>query len=225
MNIAIAGGGKVGYYLVKTLLPNRHNISIIEEKAGDCLKIADELDISVVHGDCTDIEVLAESGLAGADVFIAVTGQDEDNLIACQLAKRNYKVRRVIARVNNPKNISVFEKLGVDLALSSTSIFAELIEKELNYDGVRTLIRLQRGDMAIVELQVHAESMGCSLKIKDMHLPTECVLISIMRGENSYIPNGHTAIRAGDILYAMCKQGTESQLRAYFSEPAPRRAP
>lgn len=220
MNIVIAGGGKVGYYLVKTLLPNRHTISIIEQKGPDCLKIADELDVAVVQGDCTDIEVLAESGAAGADVFIAVTGQDEDNLIACQLAKRNFKVRRVIARVNNPKNISVFEKLGVDLALSSTSIFAELIEKELDYDGVRTLIRLQRGDMDILELSVVAGATGCEKKIKDMALPKESVLIAIIRGETSYIPNGHTIIRAGDLIYAMCKQGTHSLLKAYFSKPA-----
>lgn len=221
MNIVIAGGGKIGYYLVKTLLPNRHTISIIEIKEPDCLKIADELDVSVVHGDCTDIDVLSESGVSGADVFIAVTGQDEDNLIACQLAKRNFHVRRTIARVNNPKNISVFEKLGVDLALSSTAIFAELIEKELDYDGVLNTIRLQRGDMAIVELTVKAGSSGCGLKIKDMLLPTESVLITIVRGESSYIPNGHTVIREGDILYALCKQGSHPELTDYFSKPAP----
>ena len=222
MNIVIAGGGKIGYYLVKTLLPNRHTISIIEVKEQDCLKIADELEVAVVHGDCTDIEVLSESGVAGADVFIAVTGQDEDNLIACQLAKRNFQVKRTIARVNNPKNISVFEKLGVDLALSSTSIFAELIERELDYDGVLTMIRLQRGDMAIIELTVKAGAMGCGLKIKDMTLPTESVLITIIRGDSSYIPNGHTVIRAGDVVYALCKQGSHAGLVDYFSKPAKR---
>jgi trk system potassium uptake protein len=225
MRIVIAGGGKIGYYLVKTLLPNRHTISIIEKKEPDCLKIADELEVAVVHGDCTDIDVLSESGVAGADVFIAVTGQDEDNLIACQLAKRNFCVHRTIARVNNPKNISVFEKLGVDLALSSTSIFAEVIEKELQYDGLMTMIRLQRGNMAIVELTVRGDSPGCGLKIKDMSLPTESVLITIVRGETSYIPNGHTIVREGDILYALCKQGTHPELTAYFGKPAPKERP
>ena len=220
MNIIIIGGGKIGYYLIKTLRPNKHRITIIEKEAAYCKKIANELDVSVVHGDGTDIQVLEDCGVMGADVFIAVTGQDEDNLIACQLAKRNFKVKRTIARVNNPKNISVFEKLGVDLAMSSTALFAELIEKEIDYDGVRTMIRLQRGDMVIVELTVAAGSAGCGKKIKDMTLPTESVLISIMRGETSYIPNGHSVVRQDDTLFALCKQGTYSELTAYFSLPA-----
>lgn len=220
MNIIIVGGGKIGYYLVKTLRPNRHRITVIEKEPFYCKKIANELDVAVVHGDGTDINVLGSCGVMNADVFIAVTGQDEDNLISCQLAKRNFHVRRTIARVNNPKNIAVFEKLGVDLTLSSTALFAELIEKEIDYDGVRTMIRLQRGDMVIVELTVVGGSAGCGRKIKDMALPTESVLISIVRGETSYIPNGHTVVREGDTLFALCKQGTHIDLTDYFSKPA-----
>ena len=220
MNIIIVGGGKIGYYLVKTLRPNRHRITVIEKEPFYCKKIANELDVAVVHGDGTDISVLGNCGVMNADVFIAVTGQDEDNLISCQLAKRNFRVRRTIARVNNPKNIAVFEKLGVDLTLSSTALFAELIEKEIDSDGVRTMIRLQRGDMVIVELTVVAGSAGCGRKIKDMTLPTESVLISIVRGESSYIPNGHTIVREGDSVFALCKQGTHIDLTDYFSKPA-----
>lgn len=91
----------------------------------------------MVHGDGTDINLLSEAGAQHADVFIAVTGQDQDNLIACQLAKRNFHVRRTIARVNNPKNIAVFEKLGVDISVSSTSIIAEMIEKEIDFSAVK----------------------------------------------------------------------------------------
>jgi len=221
MNIIIIGGGKIGYYLVKTLLPNKHRITIVEKEPAYCMKIANELDVAVIHGDGTDIDVLQNCGTMGADVFIAVTGQDEDNLIACQLAKRNFKVKRTIARVNNPKNIQVFEKLGVDMAMSSTSLFAELIEKEIDYNGVRTMIRLQRGDMVIVELTVLGGSAGCGKKIKDMTLPTESVLISIIRGDASYIPNGHTIVREGDTLFALCKQGTHVELTDYFSRPDP----
>jgi len=216
MNIIIVGGGKIGYYLVKTLKPNKHKITIIERDTEYCRKIANELDVAVVRGDGTDINVLEDCGVAGADVFIAVTGQDENNLIACQLAKKNFHVKRTIARVNNPKNIVVFEKLGVDLAMSSTSLFAELIEKEIDYDGVRTMIKLQRGDMVIVEFTVNSHSEGCGKKIKDMLLPTESVLISLIRGETSYIPNGHTVVRDGDTLFAMCKQGTHTDLMSYF---------
>ncbi|HOK42102.1 MAG TPA: NAD-binding protein [Thermoclostridium caenicola] len=137
MNVFIIGAGKVGYYLVKTLLPNKHKITVIEKNQEYCSKLASDLEVAVVHGDGTDINLLSEAGAQHADVFIAVTGQDQDNLIACQLAKRNFHVRRTIARVNNPKNIAVFEKLGVDISVSSTSIIAEMIEKEIDFSAVK----------------------------------------------------------------------------------------
>lgn len=216
MNIIIIGGGKIGYYLVKSLLPNGHNITIIEKSEESCKKIADELDVSVVHGDGTDINLLSEVGCEDADAFIAVTGQDENNLIACQLAKKNFNIKRTIARVNNPKNISVFETLGVDLAMSSTTLFAELIEKELDYKGVRTLARLQKGNLVMSELTVAKGSEGCGKKVKDMVLPKDCILITVIRSDVSYVPNGHTAIREGDTLFALCKTDNQKELFTYF---------
>lgn len=133
MNIVIAGGGKVGYYLAKTLLSYKHTIMVIEQQKVLCEKIADDLNISVLTGDATDVDVLSTAITDQTSIFVAVTGQDEENLIACQLAKNNFGVKKTIARVNNPKNIKVFEKLGVDTAVSSTSIIAELIEQEIDY--------------------------------------------------------------------------------------------
>lgn len=216
MNIVIVGGGKVGYYLVKTLLPNGHNITLVEQLEESCKKIADELEVSVVHGDGTDIDILSDIGVEDADVFIAVSGQDEDNLIACQLAKRNFNVRRTIARVNNPKNTEVFEKLGVDMVMSSTALFAEMIEQELDYAGVRTLLKLQKGNLVFSELTVAKGSAGCNKKVKDLELPNECVLVSVVRGDASYVPNGHTVIRENDTIFTLCQAVSQKALFEYF---------
>ncbi|NLD47490.1 MAG: TrkA family potassium uptake protein, partial [Clostridiaceae bacterium] len=151
MYIVIAGGGKIGYYLTKTLLPYKHKIAVIEPQEELCRKLANELRIPIINGDGTNIDTLSEVELEKADTFIAVTGKDEDNLIACQLAKRNFGVKRTISRVNNPKNIEVFQKFGVDIVLSSTSIIADLIEQEIDYSGIKTLMRLKSGKLVISE--------------------------------------------------------------------------
>lgn len=217
MKIIIIGGGKVGYYLVKTLLPYKHKITIIEKTTEFCNKIASELDVEVIIGDGTDISLLSQLGVDKADVFIAVTGKDEDNLIACQLAKRNFHVARTIARINNPKNISVFEKLGVDLAVSSTSMIAEMIEKEIDYTGVKTLVKLRKGNLVLTEIVVTKKSSTCNKKLRDINLPAEVVIISVIRGETTYIPNGHTVLRENDTVFLICKQDNQQEVIDYFS--------
>ncbi len=217
MDIVIIGGGKLGYYLVKTLLPYKHKITIIEKTTEYSKKIALELDVEVINGDGTDISLLEELEVDKADVFIAVTGKDQDNLIACQLAKRNFNVERTIARVNNPKNISVFEKLGVDLAVSSTSMIAEMIEKEIDYTGVKTLIKLRKGNLVLTEIVVSKKSPSCNKKLKDIDLPSEVVLVSVIRGETTYVPNGHTVIREDDTIFLICKQENQQKAIDYFS--------
>lgn len=217
MRIVIIGGGKVGYYLVKTLLPYKHNITIIEKTTEYSNKIASELDVEVINGDGSDISLLSEIGVEQADVFIAVTGKDQDNLIACQLAKRNFNVKRTIARVNNPKNISVFQKLGVDLAVSSTSMIAEMIEQEIDYTGVKTLIKLRKGNLVLTEIVIAKKSPSCNKKIRDIDLPPEVVIMSVIRGETTYIPNGHTVLREDDTIFVICKQETQQKAIDYFS--------
>lgn len=217
MNIVIIGGGKLGYYLVKTLLPYKHRITIIEKTTEFSRKIASELDVEVVQGDGTDISLLEELEVGKADVFIAVTGKDQDNLIACQLAKRNFNVKRTIARVNNPKNISVFETLGVDMAVSSTSLIAEMIEKEIDYAGVKTLIKLKKGNLVLTEIVVSRKSPACNKKVMDMDLPPEVVLISVIRNETTYVPNGHTVLRENDTIFLICKQEIQQEAIDYFS--------
>lgn len=216
MKIVIIGAGKVGYYLVKTLLPYKHKITIIEKTKEYCDKLARDLDIEVIQGDGTDIDLLSDVGVENADAFIAVTGKDQDNLIACQLAKRNLNAKRTIARVNNPKNISVFEKLGVDMAVSSTSIIAEMIEKEIDYTGVKTMIKLQKGNLFLSEVVVSKKSNACNQKVKDMQLPKEVVLMAVIRGDTTYIPNGHTVIREDDTIFVISRQEDQEAVKNYF---------
>lgn len=216
MKIVIAGGGKVGYYLVKTLLPYKHKITVIESKFELCEKIANELNIYAINGDGTSIEHLTEARVDVADIFIAVTGKDQENLIACQLAKRNFGVKRTIARVNNPKNIDVFEKLGVDKAVSSTSIIADLIEQEVDYTGMVTLMELKGGLITLSELVVPPHSHVINKSLKELKIPKGCLLISIIREEKVIIPSGSTVILEGDFIITASSMKDKQEIKQYF---------
>jgi len=216
MYIVIAGGGKIGYYLTKTLLPYKHKIAVIEPQEELCRKLANELRIPIINGDGTNIDTLSEVELEKADTFIAVTGKDEDNLIACQLAKRNFGVKRTISRVNNPKNIEVFQKFGVDIVLSSTSIIADLIEQEIDYSGIKTLMRLKSGKLVISEIIISENSPVVNKSLKDINIPKDFILISIIRGEEVIIPNGLTVLKENDYVIAVTSKEDQQELRGYL---------
>lgn len=216
MYIVIAGGGKLGYYLTKTLLQYKHKIAVIERQIDLCEKIANQLNICVVNGDGTNIEHLTECRVSEADIFIAVTGKDEENLIACQLAKRKFGVSRTIARVNNPKNISVFEKLGVDKAVSSTSIIADLIEQEVDYSGMRTLIKLKEGKITLSELIITLKSPVKNKSLKELRMPKDSLVISVIRGDSVIIPKGDTVLEEGDHIIAASSMKEQEELKNFF---------
>ncbi|PYG89785.1 trk system potassium uptake protein TrkA [Ruminiclostridium sufflavum DSM 19573] len=216
MNIVIVGGGKVGYYLAKTLQQYKHKIAIIERKRELCEKIANELKICVVNGDGTNIDHLTECIAEKPDTFIAVTGKDEDNLIACQLAKRNFGIKRTIARVNNPKNIVVFEKLGVDIALSSTSVIADLIEQEVDFMGMKTLMKLRGGKVALNEINITNSSPVVNKSLREISIPKDCVLISVIREDLVIIPKGDTILADGDIIITASSLHDQQELKDFF---------
>ena len=216
MYIVVVGGGKVGYYLSKTLLAYKHKVAVIEPVKEMCEKVANELNIPVCNGDGTTMDILTEMNTSRADIFIAVTGRDEDNLIACQLAKRKFGVKRTIARVNNPKNIQVFERLGVDIAVSSTSIIADLIEQEVDYYGMKTLMKLKNGKIVLSEIVISPDSQVCSKSLKELDIPRDCILISVIRNEEVIIPNGFTVLQGGDVVIAVSSQEDQQELKKYF---------
>lgn len=218
MYIIIVGGGKVGYYLAKTLRSFKHEVIVIEPQMELCEKIANQLNIQVCNGDGTTIDKLEEAEASRADILVATTGRDEDNLIACQLAKNNFKIKRTIARVNNPKNIEVLKKLGVDLAVSSTSIIAEYIEREIDYAGIKTLTILRNGQITLSDIEVMENCTVCKKSLKEISLPGDSILISVIRGDEVFIPNGYTVLQKGDHVIAVSSIENQEKLKKFFVE-------
>jgi len=132
MRAIVVGGGKVGYYLVKTLKEKKYRVVLIEKEIKLCEKIAEDLEVDVICGDGSDVEVLKDAGIEKAEVVAAVTGKDEENLVICQMAKVNFNINKTIARINNPKNIAIFKALGVDKTVCSTQVICNLIEGEFD---------------------------------------------------------------------------------------------
>lgn len=216
MNITIIGGGKVGYYLVQTLLPYNHNISLIERNFEACELIAEKFDILVINGDGTDINILEKANVDNTNTFISVTGKDEENLIACQLAKRNFGVNRTVARVNNPKNIEIFLNLGVDIPISSTSIIADHIEQEVDYKGIKTILKLRGKEIIISEIKITWGSPACDKTLMDISMPKECVITSIIRDKKVIIPNGQNKLLNGDFIMVVSSESKQKELADYF---------
>lgn len=219
MYIMIIGGGKLGYYLAKTLAPERHKILLIEEDYNMCMKVVNELSelgVKVIHGDGTDIDYLRDADIKKADIFIAVTGDDENNLVACQIAKQFFSVPRTIARVNNPKNINVFKQLGVDSVVSSTALIADIIELEVDYACINNLLSLNVGNIRIKEINVTPHSQAVGRKIAELSLPEGSIIISVIRGQNVIVPDGQTVLHAPDHVIVLANADKFDRLTAVF---------
>lgn len=213
MFIIVIGGGKVGYYLAKTLAQLKHKITVIETDKALCMNIANttnNLDISVINGDGTSMNYLIDADIESADALIAVTGKDQDNLVACQLAKKRFNIYKTIARVNNPKNIKIFEKLGVDSAVSSTSSLVDIIEREVFISGLKSLTTI--GDISINEVKLQPNYSSINKQIKDLEIPKGCIIISIIRNNQLMIPGGSTILHTDDELIVVTKKGDETKL-------------
>jgi len=212
MYIVIVGAGKVGYFLAKRLCLNKHTVSIVEKDKQLCEGIAKELEALVINGDGCDPHILEEAGMARADVVAAVTGDDEDNLIICQLAKEIFKVKRVVGRVNNPDNEHTFSELGVDVPVDSTKIISKIIEEEVSFSDFVNLMSFKRGKLAIVRLDLPDDSPVINKQIQDIQLPPDSVFVSIVRGEEVIVPKGNTVLKSGDDIIALTLVGNEPQL-------------
>lgn len=211
MFIIIVGAGKVGYSLAKRLY-GKHTVSIIERDRSVCEEIAKEFDILVVNGDGCDSVILEEAGVDRADVVAAVTGEDEDNLVICQLAKERYNIKRAVGRVNSPENEHTFAELGVDIPIEATSIIAKIIEEEVSFSDFVNLMSFKRGKLAIVRVDLPEDSPVINKEVKDITLPPDSVLVSIVRGQEVIVPRGNTVMKQGDDVIALTLIGNEPQL-------------
>ena len=212
MYILIIGAGKVGYFLAKRLCQGKHTVSIVDKDKALCEAVAKELEASVVSGDGCDPRILEEAGIGRADVVAAVTGDDEDNLIICQLAKEKFGVQRTVGRINNPDNEHTFAELGVDVPVDATKIIAKVIEEEVSFSDFVNLMSFKRGKLAIVRLDLPEDSPAINKEVKDIRLPPDSVLVSIVRGEQVIVPKGDTVLKPGDDVIALTLIGNEPQL-------------
>jgi len=216
MYIIIGGGGDIGYYLTKSLLNQGHEVLLLEKGSTRYQALNEELGPAVVRGDACEARTMEEVGASRADVIIAVTGDDEDNLVICQMAKKRYKVGRTIARVNNPKHTEIFQKLGIDLTVSPTRAILALIEAELPSSRFVPLMTLKNAGLEIIEMRIPAESPIVGKMLRDINLPRSSNLALIIRDQQYIIPNAETKIYANDDLFALVNREGEEELRKVF---------
>ncbi len=214
MYIVIVGGGRLGYYLAKALIDEGHEVLIIEKNTAISQAIASEMGSVCLHGDGCETATLAQAGTNRADMLIAVTGDDEDNLVACQVAKYQFNVRRTIARVRNPQNETTFKKLGIDVTVSSTSIILEHIEHEVPSHPLMHLLTIQDRGLEVVEVTIPPDSSTVGKQIKELALPPESILSLIIRRERKpIVPTTTTTLEAGDQIIAVTHPESEEALR------------
>jgi trk system potassium uptake protein TrkA len=213
MYIIIGGGGDVGYYLTKSLLSQGHEVLLLEKGATRYLSLAEELGQSVVRGDACEARTMEEVGVNRADVVISVTGEDDDNLVICQMAKERFKVARTIARINNPKNELLFQKLGIDITVSPTRSILSLIEAELPGSTFVTLMTLKRAGLGIIEVRVPEDSPIVGRTLSAIKLPRSGNIALIIRDNEHIVPIADTKILAHDEVYALVNREGEDALR------------
>jgi trk/ktr system potassium uptake protein len=216
MFVIIVGGGKTGSYLAKLLLEAGHQVKVIEDRPMVFERLKEELPIeTLVCGDGSSPSVLEAAGIKEAQVLAAVTGEDESNLVVTTLGKFEFKIQRTIARVNNPKNSWLFTTdMGVDVALNQADILAGLIVEEISLGDMMTLLKLRKGEYSLVEEKVHPSAAAVGKMIRDLDLPSECVVAAIIRRNRLTIPRGDTIIQPGDEVLAVVHTSQTKQLAA-----------
>jgi trk system potassium uptake protein TrkA len=218
MYIIIVGGGRLGYYLLKALLKEGHEVLVLEKDPRICKTITDELGSVCYRGDGCEAATLAEVGTGRADMFVAVTGDDEDNLVSCQVAKHKHNVPRTIARLRNPQNADIFKRLGVDVTISSTDLILEAIEREVPTHPLTHLLSIDEKGLVIVDVKISPESTTVGKTVKDLSLPEKSNLAIIIPHEGTArTPSPGTVLHAGDQIIAVTNQESEEALRSALS--------
>jgi trk system potassium uptake protein TrkA len=218
MNIVVVGGGRTAYHLCRTFEAKGHSVTVVSEDAEECRRLARALKATVVAGDGSSPRVLAEAGGDAADVVLAVTPHDQDNLVVCQLAERQFGVPRTVALVNDPDNEEVFRRLGVR-AISVTHILSTLIEQRAALEEVTNLIPVAEGKVTLTEVRLRPDSPAVGRALSEVGLPAHFLVAGLLRGEEPVIPRGSTVLQAGDRLIVTCAADAQGEgLRALTGE-------
>jgi trk system potassium uptake protein TrkA len=213
MYIIIVGGGKVGYYLAKSLLEDGHEILVIEKDAARAAFLSEDLETGVLHGDGCEVVRLIQAGTERAGVVIAVTGDDEDNLVVCQIARHKFHVPRTIARINNPKNEKIFRELGIDVTVSSTELILSQIEQVIPSSSLVHLLSLKGVGVSFIELELPDNSPAIGRPLRALGIPDDSILPLVIRqGKKAVIPFGDTVLEAGDQVIAVTSEASQKTL-------------
>jgi trk system potassium uptake protein TrkA len=216
MYVIIVGAGKVGWNLARELLEKDNEVTLIEGDRDRYLTVEQELEHNIQYGDATELWVLERAGISRADMVIAVTGDDEDNMLICQVAKEKYLVDRIIARVNNPRNRQWFELLGIRPFVSATDLILRLIEHEVPEYGLVHLLDLPQERLEIIEMLLSSDSRVTGRRVGDLEMPEGTLLISVLREGKGFVPNPDTVLEAGDEVLAVLDPGVEEDLKTLF---------
>ena len=217
MYVIIVGAGKVGWNLTRELMANDQEVTLLESDHRRYRVVEEELEHVVQYGDATELWILERAGIQRADLVIAVTGDDEDNIIICQVAKEKYAVGRIVARVNNPRNLQHFKMLGVQPAVSATDLILRLIEHEVPAYGLIQLLALEEERLEIIELEVGQGSPAAGQRVKDVVLPDGSLIISVLRGGRGFVPQSDSIIEAGDQVLLILDPGLEDRIASQFA--------
>src|SRR4030043_2192453 len=214
MYIIIVGGGSVGYHLCKALLREGHEVLVMDKDGAKCENVEDEWGSVCVRGDGCEVATLAEVGASRAEVFIAATDGDEDNLVACQIAKYKFGVPRTIARVNDPKNEEIFRKLGVDCPISVTNLILEHIEEKIPNHPLIHLLTMGEEKIEIVEVKILEGSKAVGKSVKELALPSDSILALLIRiGKQPQVPTADTILEVNDRIIALTTTDSEETLQ------------
>jgi len=220
MYAIVVGGGKVGYYLARELIQGNNEVLVIEKDGAKCERIAQDLGDVVLKGDGCEAATMEVAGFGRADMVIAVTGDDEDNLVSCQVAKVKFAVPRTIARINNPKNEAIFRKLGIDTTVSATAAILSQIEQELPEHPLMRLLTFKGGGLEIVEVKVPPASAVVGRRIRDVLLPQQSIIVLLVGQDGTpRVPTSDTMIQAEDEVLAVTPTENEETLRNILTSP------
>ena len=216
MYIILCGAGKVGWNLARELIDKDHEVTLIEADRNRYLVVEQELEHAVQYGDATELWVLERAGIVRADLVIAVTGDDEDNILICQVAKEKYLCERIIARVNNPRNRQHFELLNIQPAVSATDLILRLIEHEVPQYGLVHLLDLREDKLEIIEVEVGEGAPAAGARVADITLPDGSLIISVLREGGGFVPKSDTVIEVGDEVLLVLDPGLEEAIMPQF---------
>lgn len=216
MYVVVVGAGKVGFNLTRELVAQGHEVTLIESRRQRYLVVEQLLEHRVLYGDGSELWMLERAGIERADLVIAVTGDDEDNILISQVATEKYGVDRIIARANNPGNRQHFDLLGIKPVVSTTDVILRLIEHEVPYRSLVRLLDLEAEEIEIVELRVDEDSPLAGRRIDEIETPESTLLISIIRQGRGFVPSAASRLEPGDDVLAVLDPEREEQLRSLF---------